>query len=147
MIHLWMSAIRLGDLGRFDEAIHRMARAVELTQRGPMVVGMFGRILGLAGRRADALAIRAELIERARTEYVGPAALMMVELVVGDESAIADILRRNIEAETGPTAIGTSVVRELEPLLAHPRLGPLVRQLSLHAQRPGCIPMLKDDRQ
>ncbi len=147
MIHLWMSAIRLGDLGRFDEAIHRMARAVELTQRGPMVVGMFGRILGLAGRRADALAIRAELIERARTEYVGPAALMMVELVVGDESAIADILRRNIEAETGPTAIGTSVVRELEPLLVHPRLGPLVRQLSLYAQRPGCVPFRKDDRQ
>jgi serine/threonine protein kinase len=35
-----------------------------------------------------------------------------------------------------PTAIGTIVVRELEPLLDHPRLGSLVRKLSLWATRP-----------
>src|SRR5687767_7326424 len=37
-IHLWMSAIRLSDFGRHDEAVPRLARAVELTQRGPLLV-------------------------------------------------------------------------------------------------------------
>jgi len=37
---------------------------------------------------------------------------------------------------TGPTAIVTTVVRELTPLLDHPRLGPLVRRLTLWETRP-----------
>ena len=42
----------------------------------------------------------------------------------------------NIDAKTGPTAIVTTVVRELEPFLDHPRLGPLIRQLTLWVTRP-----------
>ena len=142
MIHLWMSAVRLSDFGRHDEAIRRLARAVELTQRGPLLVGLYARGLALAGRRDEALATRAELIERARTEYIGPAAmLMMVALDLDDENATAILLQSNVDAMTGPTAIVTTVVRELEPLLTHPRLGPLVRQLTLYAQRPGFLPM------
>jgi serine/threonine-protein kinase len=137
VIHLWMSAIRLSDFGRHDEAVLRMRRAVELTQRGPLVVGMFARALALAGRREEALAAREELRERTRHEYVGPAAmLMMLALDLGDEEGTAALLQANVDAMTGPTAIVTTVVRELEPLLDHPRLGQLVRRLTLWATRP-----------
>jgi len=142
VIHLWMSGIRLADFGRYDEGVQRIRRAVELTQRGPLMVGMYARALALAGRRDEALAVREELRERARHEYVGPAAmLMMVGLGLDDDDATAALLRENIDAMTGPTAIFTTVARELVPLLDHPRLGPLVRGLTLWATRPpGAVP-------
>ena len=136
-IHLWMSSIRLADLGRYAEAVPLIARAVELTQRAPLLVGLYGRALALAGRRSEALAVREELRQRAEREYVGPAAmLMMVGLDLEDEAATAALLEANAAAMTGPTAIVTTVVRELEPLLDHPRLGPAIRRLTLWATRP-----------
>jgi serine/threonine-protein kinase len=135
VIHLWMSAVRLADFGRHEEAVARARRAMELTQGGPLMVGLYARALALAGRREEALAIRAELRERARHEYVGPAAfLMMIGLDQDNEAAAAALLESNIAAMTGPTAITTTVqVRELEPLLDHPRLGSLVRKLTFWA--------------
>ena len=137
VIHLWMSAIRLSDFARHEEAVMNMKRAVELTQRGPLMVGMYARTLALAGRRDEALALRQELRERATREYVGPAAmLMMAVLDLDDEAAMAALIQDNVDAMTGPTAIVTTVVRELEPLLDHPRLGSLVRRLTLWETRP-----------
>jgi len=137
VIHLWMSAIRLSDLGRNEEALPLVSRAVELTQRGPLVLGMYGRALALSGRVEEARRIKQELHERAQREYVGPAArLMQIGLDIDDEAATAALLRENIEAMTGPTAISTTVTRELDPLLDHPRLGPLVRQLTFWATAP-----------
>jgi serine/threonine-protein kinase len=137
VLHLWMSAVRLADFGRHAEAVARLHRTVELTQRAPLIAGMYARALALAGRREEALSVRAELRERATREYVGPAAmLMMIGLDLDDEAATAALLEANVEAMTGPTAIVTTVVRELIPLLDHPRLGPLVRRLTLWATRP-----------
>jgi serine/threonine-protein kinase len=137
VIHLWMAGVRLADFDRHDEAVERVKRAVELTQGGPLMVGIYARALWLAGRRDEALAARAELRVRAQREYVGPAArLMMVSLDLDDEEATATLLQENIDAMTGPTAIVTTVARELEPLLDHPRLGRLVRGLTLWATRP-----------
>lgn len=140
VINLWMSAVRLADFGRHAEALEPIKRAVELTSRGPLMIGLCARALALAGRRHEALALRAELRERAQREYVGPAALlMMVSLDLDDEAATAALLQANVDAMTGPTAIVTTVVRELEPLLDHPRLGPLVRRLTLWATRPSPV--------
>jgi eukaryotic-like serine/threonine-protein kinase len=142
VVNLWLSAVRLGDLGRWDEALRRVQRAVELTQRSPLLLAMWGRILALSGRRDEALALRAEIVARAASEYVGPVPLLYLDVQLGDEAQIADSLRRNIEAGTGPTSLATSGIdRELDPLLTHPRLGPLVRQLFLYAERPGLPPM------
>jgi eukaryotic-like serine/threonine-protein kinase len=143
VLHLWMSGIRLSDFGRHEEAAERMKRAVEFTQRGPLIVALYARTLGLAGRRDEALALREELRAREQREYIGPAAmLMMVGLGLDDEHETAALLEANIDAMTGPAAIVTTVVRELEPLLEHPRLGPLVRKLTLWATRPGPRPQL-----
>jgi serine/threonine-protein kinase len=137
VINLWLSAVRLGDLGRLDDAIARMTRAVELTQRGTMIVAMLGRLLGLAGRRADALTLRAELESRQRNEYVGPAPFLLIDGVIGDDETLALTLQRNIDAGTGPVSISTTGGnRELDRLINHPRLGSLVRQISLYRERP-----------
>jgi tetratricopeptide (TPR) repeat protein len=142
VVHLWQSAIRLSEFGRFDEALERTRRAVELTQRGPVLVGIHGGILGRAGRREEALAIRAELTDRARTEYIGPGIFLAMDgHDLGDDDETANLLRSNVDAETGPSAIYLVAAPKLDLLLTHPRLGPLVRQLSLYAERPGLPPM------
>ncbi len=64
-LHLWMSAIRLGELGRHAEAVARLQRAMELSQWSPLVVGMYARAVWLAGRREEALKLAGELTERA----------------------------------------------------------------------------------
>jgi hypothetical protein len=100
-------------------------------------VGMYARALALAGRRVEALALREELRQRTTREYIGPGArLMMIGLDLDDEDKTAALLRENIDAMTGPTAIATTVVRELAQLLDHPRLGPLVRRLTFWATSP-----------
>ena len=114
-----------------------MTRAVELAQRSPLLVALLGRVYALAGRRADAMALRDELVSRAHTEYVGPAAFLVIDAPLGDEDMIAESLQANVDAGTGPVSLAVAGLRhELTPLLDHPRLGPLVRQLSLYAGRP-----------
>ena len=46
--------------------------------------------------------------------------LMMIGLDGDDEAAIATLLQANVDAMTGPTAIVTTMVRELERLANDP---------------------------
>jgi hypothetical protein len=131
----WTPERREQELGRAEEALREARRAVELGQRGPILLGTLGYILAKVGRRDEALAIRAELRERAEHEYIAPVAELHVDLGLGDESSVEASLRRNVEAETGPTSLSVVLIRDLEALLDHPTLGPLVRMLSLYNGR------------
>jgi len=132
---LWAYSVCSARRGRVEDAIRQMTRAVELGQRGPILLGTLGYILAKDGRRDEALAIRAELRERAEREYVGPVGELHVDLGLGDETLIESSLRRNVEAETGPTSLSVVLIRDLDALLEHQTLGPLVRQLSLYRGR------------
>jgi hypothetical protein len=130
VIHTWMSAIRLADFGRHDEAIARLRAQVELTQRGHSSSGCIARSLACGpSRRSVGHSRRAARYVRSRVCRTGGDV---------DDGRTRHRRRRgdrrapsaNVDAMTGPTAIVTTVVRELEPLLDHPRLGPLVRRLT-----------------
>jgi serine/threonine protein kinase/tetratricopeptide (TPR) repeat protein len=136
VLNLWISAVRLGDLGRFDEALYRMARAVELTQGGALMIAMHARLLMLAGRRDEALAKRTEIAEMQKTRYVGPVAALIFAIIEGDTDGIALAVQQNIDAGTGATTIAISGVdRELDQLLSNPSLAPLIEQLSYYVGR------------
>ena len=99
--HELISNVRLADVGRPADALPPIRRAVELTQRGPLMVGLLARALLIAGQRDEALALREELRARARTDYVGPAGLlMMIGLDLDDEAAMAALLEANVNAIT-----------------------------------------------
>jgi serine/threonine-protein kinase len=136
VVNLWGACISMPYIGRLTEAVACAARAVELGQRGPILVGTLGSLLAKAGRRDEALALRAELEARSAREYVGPAATLHLDLALGDEERVAEALRRNGEAESGPTTVLVGPKPDLDALLDHPRLGPLVRQLSLYSGTP-----------
>ncbi|HEX9484326.1 MAG TPA: hypothetical protein VF929_07080 [Gemmatimonadaceae bacterium] len=109
--------------------------AVDLSRRGALMVSFQYRALMRLGRVDEARAIVDEVRERSTTEYIADSFWLGPALLDGDEDAVAAALRLNIDAGTGPTTLGISVDRELEALLPNPRLGPLVRQLSLYSQR------------
>jgi serine/threonine-protein kinase len=132
---LWQSGMTLDRLGRFEEELERLDRAVDISRRGALMVSFQYRALVRLGRVDEARAVLEDLLARADIEYIGESVWLVPALLNGDEDAIEAALRLNIDAHTGPTTIAISIDRELEALLPHPRLGPLVRQLSLYAPR------------
>jgi tetratricopeptide (TPR) repeat protein len=136
VVCVWQSGITLDRLGRFDEELERFTRAVDLSGRGALMVSFQYRGLVRLGRTAEAHAVLDELLARGSKEYIGESVWLGPALLSGDEDATEAAIRLNIEAGTGPTTLSISVDRELEALMPNPRLGPLVRQLSLYAQRP-----------
>jgi serine/threonine-protein kinase len=133
---LWQSGITLDRMGRFDEQLERSTRALDLSRRGTLMMSFQYRALFRLGRFDEARALLDEVRVRATKEYVAESFWLAPALLGGDEEEIAAALRLNVDAGTGPTTLAVSVDRELDPLLSHPRLGPLVRQLSLYAQHP-----------
>jgi hypothetical protein len=109
---------------------------LELSNRGTLMVAFEHQALTRLGRLCEARAAIQNLYARAATEYIGDSVALFPALASGDEDAIADALQLNIDAGTGPTTFSIAIDVELKALLPHPRLGPLVRQLSLFAQRP-----------
>ena len=134
---LWQSGMTLDRLGRFAEALERFTRSVNLSRRGVLMLSFQYRALMRLGRRDEATAIVDDVRARSATEEVAVSFWLGPALLDGDEDAIEAALRLNIDARTGPTTLALSVDRELEALLPHPRLGPLVRQLSYYGPRPG----------
>ena len=131
----WASAVGNLYRGQMETAARSGIRSVELSQRGPMLLGTLGLVLAKAGRRDEALEIRAELEKRAATEYIGPVGTLYVDIGLADEDLLRESLERNIEAQTGPTSLSVGLIPDLDLLRDDPRLGPLVRRLSLYAGR------------
>ncbi len=140
VVCLWQSGVSFERLGRLDDALPRFSRAVDLSRRGSLMLAFLSGTLTRLGRADEARAVLEELRVRAGTEYVGESQLLMAALLGSDEEALAKALQLNVDAGTGPTTLAISVDKELEALMSHPRLGPLVRQLSLYAQRPNLPP-------
>ena len=135
VVCLWQSGITLDRMGRFDESLARFTRAVDLSRRGALMVSFEHRELTRLGRDDEARVLFDELVSRSDNEYIGEGAWLGPALRSNDDDTIEAAIRLNIEAGTGPTTLAVWVDRELEALLQHPRLGPLVHQLSLYAPR------------
>jgi serine/threonine protein kinase/tetratricopeptide (TPR) repeat protein len=130
---LWQSAMTLGRLGRYEEELRRFERAVDLSRRGALMLSFMYRALRKLGRAEEARVILDDVRSRAQTEFIAESFWLAPALLDGNEEAIEAALVLNIQAGTGPTTLSISVDVELDALLPHPRLGPLVRQLSLYA--------------
>ncbi|MEP7347631.1 MAG: protein kinase, partial [Gemmatimonadaceae bacterium] len=132
---LWGSAMSLRFLGRADEGVRRTSHAVEVAQRSVATVSILACNLAAAGRHDEARALCAETASRSAGSYVGPLAMLIAEIGLDNEDRTADLLQQTLEIESGPIAIATTIKPELDALRTHPRLGPLVRRLSLYAHR------------
>jgi serine/threonine-protein kinase len=135
VICLWQSGISLDRMGRYADSLHRFDRAADLSRGGAMMVSFRHRALMRLGRVGEARIIAAALRTRSSTEYIGETVWLALAQFDGDEDAIAEAMELNVDAGTGPTTLASTLDRELDALLPHPRLGALVRRLSLYQER------------
>ena len=92
----WYDGQALAVLGRHDEAIHSLARAIELAGRTSRMLGYLGYVTGLAGRRDEARGMLAELRQRAREDYVPPYFPALVLAGLDERSEALGELRRGV---------------------------------------------------
>jgi serine/threonine-protein kinase len=117
-------------VGAFADAEASFREALRLEPGDTYSMGHLGRLLVLAGRRAEAEAIRAELEERRTREYVSPVPLAILATVVGDADAAFRWLDEALEHRRGWLAY-LRVEPIVDPLRRDPRFASLLRRLRL----------------
>jgi TolB-like protein len=126
---LWYLGIGFIQLSRFDEAIDVLERSVS-RERHPGPLGTLAIGYARAGRRADARRVLDELIRRAETTYVPPAAFVTTHIGLGDVDGAFRWLERAY-TERSNIMRGLKVNPSLDPLRGDPRFADLLRRVGL----------------
>lgn len=126
----WFLAIAYANKGRFDEAIATSERAVVLSSRAPGALGVLGMCYGLAGRKAEANKVLAELLELNRHRYVTPVALVQVYIGLGAKDQAFAWLEKAYQERSYFMAY-LKVIPLADPLRSDPRFDDLLRRIGL----------------
>ncbi len=127
---LWGSGLALLHLGRADEAIPRLRRAVDVGERSPTTVALLSYGLYRIGHVAEARALGDEVARQAQDHAFWE---LLFVVRAGDDERLGAALRDAVLRQAGCISLGTTVKPELEALLDHPVHGPVVRRLSVFA--------------
>ncbi|HYK25708.1 MAG TPA: tetratricopeptide repeat protein, partial [Steroidobacteraceae bacterium] len=114
--------------GHSADAIPPLERAVFLTKGGPAATGVLIRAYALAGRRADALRLLADLDRRRSEGYVPAAAFVNGYLGLGDKDAAFHWLEQAF-AEQSNILQFLKVHPFFDPIRSDPRFADLVRRV------------------
>ncbi len=126
---LWVRGLSLSSLGRHEEAIVTLERAVTLA-RATSYVGMLGCAYARAGRLDDASSLLHELEDRSsRGEYVGAVALLLVHVGRGELSAIRATLAKVLEEATPPYSVLATSGQFLEAFRSDPEIHRMLHEL------------------
>jgi len=127
----WLLTAPYALSGRLDEAVAAAEKAHDLSGGNVLTLGVLGRVLGLAGRTAEARNILAELTERRRSGYVPASAFVFAYRGVGDRDAVLEWIARGID-ERDPIVV-TAFKSEpgYDPLRTLPAYQGLLRKMNL----------------
>jgi tetratricopeptide (TPR) repeat protein len=128
--HRW-KGMSLDELGRSDEALPLLEKAVELSGRHVWAMCNLARVYYRLGRHADALAVEAELTRRSETEAVPPLALALVAAFTDPslDRGFA-LLDRAVEARDF-WLITLRVEPVVDPYRGDPRLDDVIRRVGI----------------
>ena len=119
---LWTRSLALSGLGRHEDAIASMERALVLS-RAPIFVGLLGLIYARAGRREDALRLLQEIEDRgSRGEYISSFSKVTVCVGLGDLERIRASLADVISEGTSPVPVRVMCGTHLEALRSDPEI-------------------------
>ncbi len=106
-------------LGRHDEALDLLGRALQASGRAPFFLGYLGWEQASAGRTAEARETLAELDKRAATEYVSPLFPAIVHSALGEMDRAFELLEEAVR--TGNCWIGCPRIRMFDGFRKDPR--------------------------
>ncbi|HEY2591325.1 MAG TPA: hypothetical protein VGI35_07015, partial [Steroidobacteraceae bacterium] len=120
--------------GRSSDAIPPLERAVFLTKGSPAATGVLIHAYALAGRRADALRLLADLERRRAAGYIPAAAFVNGYLGLGDKDAAFHSLEQAY-AEQSNILQFLRVHPFFDPVRSDPRFADLIRRVWSEAGR------------
>jgi TolB-like protein/DNA-binding winged helix-turn-helix (wHTH) protein/Tfp pilus assembly protein PilF len=120
--------------GSFGQAISQYETAVTLTGRNTRMVAALARALGSAGRTAEARSLLAELLSRARQQYVSPFDIAMAYAGLGDRNAAFEWLDKAYD-ERSPSLVYLGRHPWTASLRSDPRFAAMLQRLKLPSQR------------
>lgn len=125
--HLILGSAYLG-MGRFEEALGAIEKARSLSGGSPSSLAALGRALAAAGRRAQAIEVLDQLVERSRRTYVSSYWEAIVQAALGEVDRALDCLEK-CYASRDVWIIFLKVEPSLDPLRAHARFEDLMRRV------------------
>ncbi|MCI0530201.1 MAG: hypothetical protein L0Y56_22385, partial [Nitrospira sp.] len=81
----------------YEESISEFQKLLDLTRRDSYMLGSLGWIYGLSGNKVEARKIVDELKERAKQEYVDPAAFMYTYLGLDEREQVFEWMQKAYE--------------------------------------------------
>jgi TolB-like protein/Tfp pilus assembly protein PilF len=121
----------LEHLGRHEEAIAEFLLGVRHTPGAEMPASTgLATLLAAAGRREEAGAMIAALVERSQTAYVSPYGIASAYAVAGENAKALDWLERAYEQRDG-TLVWIKVHPRMDGLRAEPRFRELLSKMKL----------------
>jgi TolB-like protein/Tfp pilus assembly protein PilF len=127
--HYFLGHVRIA-MGRYEEAIAALERAVALQEQSPETTAALATALGLAFRRPQAETVLADLQRRASGEFVSPALIAQVHLGLGDEDAALERLEE-AAALRAADMVWLKVHPIYDRIRGHPRFRALLGTLRL----------------
>ncbi|HYL99603.1 MAG TPA: tetratricopeptide repeat protein, partial [Blastocatellia bacterium] len=115
--------------GQFAKALEELRLAAELSHRSPRTLAVLGWALGVAGDRAGAQTIIAELEAMKQTRYVPAYALAIVHAPLGLNDRAFDWLETAFN-ERDEWLTRLKIAREIDPLRKDPRFVEIFRRLN-----------------
>jgi len=115
---------------QFDEAIECGQKAVELSGRAPAALGVLGMAYGMAGRKDEAQKVLNELLQLSERRYVTAAALLQVNIGLGDKDQ-AFVWLEKAHQERSNFIAYLKVLPFLDPLRSDPRFDKLLLRIGL----------------
>lgn len=131
--NFWLAHTTLGrayeQRGQLPDAIAEYQKARQIDNMIAEILMDLGRAYGVAGRRAEAEAVLAELRERSKNSYVAPFHIAMVYIGLGDKDQAFAWLEKAYEARSWYLT-WLKVAPELDSLRSDPRFADLMRRVS-----------------
>ena len=113
-------------VGRHEAAVESLKRAVSLSGRRPIMVGMLASLLGLAGRRAEI----PDLLEEVRADGYAGIVMAMVHLALDEFEQAMDVVEKACDGRDG--ALIYFVLEPIaDPLRSSPRFQNVLRRMRL----------------
>jgi eukaryotic-like serine/threonine-protein kinase len=128
----WMSGVALEQLGRHDDAIFELQKAVDQTKRNTVMLSALGHAYAKAGRPAEARKIVEELEALAKTRYVSSYEIGLIHDALGETDLAFAWLEKSF-GERSAWLVYLNSEPRIDHLRKDPRLQDLIRRVGLPA--------------
>jgi TolB-like protein/DNA-binding winged helix-turn-helix (wHTH) protein/Tfp pilus assembly protein PilF len=116
--------------GSYQQAISELQKAARISHDAPPILGSLGHAYAVAGKKSEAEAVLAELMEQSKKQYVSPFYVAIVYAGLRENEKAIDWLEKAYDDRSN-AVIFLKVDPDVDGLRSNPRFQALVHRLAL----------------